>query len=342
MNEGALEMLHDSVARLFLDHVDSTRIIAAERGEWCAELWSSVAGLGMDRPHDIGAGAQAWEEASVIVRAAGRYCVPLPLAETILASWLLQQAGLDAPVGPLTVVDGFDRDKPIAERVPWARHARAVVYVRPVADGTEVGWFDLREVPFLAGHNLAREPRDTIDLRDRVAAAAATTRLRADIVRLYGAMLRAGLMAGSLDALLDLSVGYAAERVQFGRPLSQFQAIQQELAKLAGLVAQAGVAARAAFAAAQRWDGATEDGDPTFEIAVAKVIAGEAAEMAPRIAHQVHGAIGFTYEHSLHFATRRLWSWRAEFGGATQWSELLGKMAYARGADGVWPMLTGR
>src|SRR3546814_1067112 len=60
------------------------------------------------------------------------------------------------------------------------------------------------------------------------------------------------------------------------------------------------------------------------------------------IAHQVHGAIGFTYEHALHFATRRLWSWRAEFGAESHWAELLGRAAIRRGADRLWPDLTAR
>ena len=56
--------------------------------------------------------------------------------------------------------------------------------------------------------------------------------------------------------------------------------------------------------------------------------------------HQVHGAIGFTYEHSLHFATRRLWSWRAEFGSESVWAIELGRRVAARGADNLWNDLT--
>ena len=62
--------------------------------------------------------------------------------------------------------------------------------------------------------------------------------------------------------------------------------------------------------------------------------------MAAAIAHQVHGAIGFTQEHSLHHLTRRLWSWRDEFGNDAEWSRRLGHAAIAAGADGLWPMIT--
>ena len=69
---------------------------------------------------------------------------------------------------------------------------------------------------------------------------------------------------------------------------------------------------------------------------------GEAAGTGAAIAHQVHGAMGFTYEHSLHHATRRLWSWREEFGNEAVWAARLGRMVAERGADGLWPFITAR
>ncbi len=144
-------------------------------------------------------------------------------------------------------------------------------------------------------------------------------------------------MVGALEHLLDESVRFAGERVQFGRPIGKFQAIQHMLAALASRTATAGMAADRACLAAER-----RDSDAWFEIAVAKVQAGEGAGEGARIAHQVHGAIGFTYEHALHFATRRLWAWRAEFGGEAQWAEELGRDAARRGAGALWSDLTAR
>jgi len=63
-------------------------------------------------------------------------------------------------------------------------------------------------------------------------------------------------------------------------------------------------------------------------------------EKLTRLSHQVHGAIGFTYEYGLHFVTRRLWAWRAEFGGAGEWGEYLGRAACEAGGDGLWPLIT--
>ena len=93
------------------------------------------------------------------------------------------------------------------------------------------------------------------------------------------------------------------------------------------------MATETAFRAADR-------GDARFEIAVAKIIAGQTATQAAETGHQVHAAIGFTYEHMLNFFTRRLWSWRAEYGSDSQWAEELGRRAAGRGAEMLWSDLT--
>ena len=75
-------------------------------------------------------------------------------------------------------------------------------------------------------------------------------------------------------------------------------------------------------------------------IAVAKLRTGEAAGLCAGLAHQVHGAIGFTYEHRLHYLTKRLWSWRNEFGNETEWGLLLGRHLAAAGPDRLWQEIT--
>src|SRR5438132_284940 len=148
--------------------------------------------------------------------------------------------------------------------------------------------------------NLAREPRDTLVFdATPVAAAPAGVGVPPDAVWQYGALVRAAQIAGGVDAILRSATRYATERRQFGKPIGAYQAIQQNLAVLAGHAAAADIAAAHAFRAADR-------GDAAFEIGVAKVRAGEAAGIGAAIAHQVHGALGFTYEHALQFLTRRL------------------------------------
>ena len=105
--------------------------------------------------------------------------------------------------------------------------------------------------------------------------------------------------------------------------------MQQNLAVLAGQAAAATTAAQAAIEAVA--------GDlGSLAIACAKVRTGEAAGIGAAIAHQMHGAIGFTQEHSLHRSTRRLWSWRDEFGNEAYWSRKIGERIAAAGADRLW------
>jgi len=145
-------------------------------------------------------------------------------------------------------------------------------------------------------------------------------------------------MAGALEHILDQSVQWSLDRVQFGRAIAKFQAVQHNLAMLAGEVAAAGAAADAAAEAISE-QGISGD-SVASAVAAAKVRVGEAAGSGAAIAHQVHGAMGFTYEHSLHHATRRLWAWREEFGNEALWAERLGRMVAERGADALWPFIT--
>ena len=349
MNE-TQRLLHDTVTRLFGEALTPERLAEAEGGVWLGTLWDAVESNGLTAAHldeAAGGAGASWLEAFVVARACGRHAVPLPVVETMLAGWLLARAGLDVPAGPLGIVaEPCDEAPKRVRRVPWGRHVAHVVVGAPHGDGIRIACVETAGATVAPGFNLAREPRDTLELagpRPRWGEAP----LPGDVVTLYGAMLRTAQMAGALDAILDLSVGYANERVQFGRRIGQFQVIQQELARLAGMVAAAGTAAEAAASAASRamprFAGAVgADGDPTFEIAAAKVVAGDAAEHGPRIAHQVHGAIGFTYEHRLHFFTRRLWAWRAEFGTPDAWAERLGAAVLAAGSEELWPLVTAR
>lgn len=346
-------LLTELLGRLFGEGLDREDLVAAESGEWLASLWSAVESAGLARvhlPEQAGGAGASWREAFVVAKGVGRYCVPLPIVESMLGAWLLMQAGLPVPQGPITLVprplDAGELDGPHVEltapRVPWGRHARHLVAIAPAGDGARIACVPLEGAEIRCGESLALEPRD--EVRISTTCTVAEVPCAADTLGTLGAMLRAAQMAGALETLLELSVRYAGERVQFGRPIGQFQAVQQELARLAGLVATACTAAELAFRAAAdatSWSGELDlPGDPSFEIACAKVVAGEAAEQGPRIAHQVHGAIGFTYEHTLHFATRRLWSWRSEFGTAEQWAARLGERMLRAGGEHLWSRVT--
>ena len=349
-------ILGETCTRLFTDHATTAVLEGAEKGEWPAALWQAVEENGLTLPQvpeARGGVGGSWSDAFVVLMASGRFAAPVPLAETMLAGAILAEAGLDAPLGPMTVAPVHVDERLTlarqgagwtlggrATRVPWGARAEHVVVVADDGGAPMIALVAGGSARTEADASLAREPRDTLtwSAAPVVAAAALKGRLGPRPVWAGGALVRAAQMAGGLEFLLAQSVKYVTERKQFGRPLAAFQAIQQNLALLAGHTAAAGMAAQQAFHVVDRTG---ENGDPSFEVAVAKVRTGEAAGLGAGIAHQAHGAIGFTYEHSLHFVTRRLWSWRAEFGAESHWSVALGRQVAAQGADALWPRMAG-
>lgn len=358
-------MLDDTCERLFAAHLDDAVHRAAADGEWPAALWDAIAEAGLDRvlvPEEAGGIGMGWEEAHVVLHAAGAHAVPAPLAEAVVAGWQLADCGLKVPDGVLTLADGDAntlrllgaRVEGRLERVPWGRVAHHVV-----ALGNDHGTIHAAVIAPGAGEatadrNIAGEPRDALALSGAAVLASARRSPAMDGMpaTLPGAVARSCQMAGAVSAVLDIAVEYAGERVQFGRPLAKFQAIQQQLAVLAGEAAAAEMAARRACRAMDRLRGdrlAGVDASDSAafaailaEVATAKIRTGEAAGKAAAVAHQVLGAIGFTEEHRLHRLTRRLWAWRAESGSETAWANLLGRLVIARGAGSLWPDITAR
>jgi alkylation response protein AidB-like acyl-CoA dehydrogenase len=146
------------------------------------------------------------------------------------------------------------------------------------------------------------------------------------------AALRAAQMAGAMQAALELTVQYARERQQFGKALATFQAIQQQLALFAEEVAATSMAAAAAFRA-------LDQGRATFACAAAKLRANIAVGTVTSVAHQVHGAMGFTKEYKLQRLTKLLWQWRSAYGNDRTWADVLGNAIAGHGAEGFWPAL---
>jgi acyl-CoA dehydrogenase len=350
-------LIEQSAQRLFAEQVDKASRERVEGGAFDARLWQLAVDHGFAHAlAGVAAGgiAATWSAAAPILHAIGFWQVPLPLAETMVARLLLSLAGIDAPEGPIALIEqgcgnrlqhsGSDaalRIDGAAAHVAWARHAACALVS---LNDRRLVLIDLRQraVQCAPHSDAAGLPADTVAFTQAPGIAEAASPLAlAQPVWTLGALARALMMVGALESLLDQSVGYANERVQFGKPIGSNQAIQQQLALMAG---DTGAARMAALAAAADAPSTAQPDAPSaaFSIAAAKVRAGEAATRATAIAHQVHGAIGFTREHSLHFATRRLWAWREQFGSDAWWAERLGRAAIAGGAAAFWPSLTRR
>jgi acyl-CoA dehydrogenase len=340
--------------RIFSDLADPQAIIQSRSDEWRGKLWNAVEDVGLSLawvPDTLGGGGASIDDGFGIIRAAGRGALASPLAETLLAGWLLGHVGLEPPGGPMSVaptrpndrlaLDGAGRLSGRARKIAFARDARHLAVLASSSDGNVVALVRTEDCRLKAGVNLAGDPCDTVEFANVVPLAVAKAgSLGANALLLMGATVRAQQIAGALEKALELSVRYSMERIAFEKPISKFQAVQHNLARLGGEVAAAVSAAASAVDTIAESDLASNEA--LLEIAAAKIRCGEAAETGTGIAHQVHGAIGFTDEHVLHRFTLRALSWRNDFGDETFWSLQLGELIADLGAEQLWPLLASR
>jgi acyl-CoA dehydrogenase len=226
--------------------------------------------------------------------------------------------------------------------VPFAKDAQHIAVLAHGAAGPVVALVERAACRLTDGANLAGDASNVVTF-DRAAplrAVPAPRGLDQAALMLMGAVARSVATAGALTAVLALAVRYANDRVAFERPIAKFQAVQHNLARLAGEVAAAMTAAGSAADAVAAAD--ASDDAVFLEAASAKIRSAEAAAEGASIAHQVHGAIGFTKEHVLHRFTLRLLSWRDDFGNESHWAAELGNLVAARGANDFWPLVASR
>ena len=345
-------IITDTATKIFQDLCEADTVNKAEKGEWPAALWDALEESYLPLawvPDDLGGAGAEIADGFAVLRVAGRFAAPVPIAETLLAGWLLARAKIASPQGPMTIAPVYEDGnitigadgalKGRARHVPFARNAAHIAVVAKRGGDNVVALVEASRLTISPGVGLSGEPRDTVSFDGATAAAVGDAPgLDSAKLILIAAAARAQQMAGALERILEQSVQFSLDRVQFGRPIAKFQAVQQNLANLAGEVAAAGAAADGAAEAVGLYG--VEGDIVAAEVAIAKLRDGDAAGAGAAIAHQVHGAKGFNYEHTLHHSTRRLWGWREEFGNETLWAERLGRTVAAKGADALWPFVT--
>jgi acyl-CoA dehydrogenase len=345
----------ETAERIFADLADAQTLTKSKDGNWKAPLWHTLTEAGLPLswvPEDCDGSGAGMAEGFSVLSSAGRFAVAVPLAETMLAGWLLAQAKIASPVGAMTVAPANPKDRIAlnadgtmsgrARGVPFAQEAHHIAVLANGSGGLSIALIALSACRIEAGRNLADDGNDTVTFNNAkpVVLKPAPKGFGQTSLLLLGAVARSLQIAGALESILDISVRYSNERVAFEKKISKFQAVQHNLAKLAG---EAAAALAAASSAADAIANSTAFDDAVFlEAASAKIRCAEAAEKGAAIAHQVHGAIGFTLEHILHRYTLRALAWRDDFGHDSYWAVELGKLVAARGADELWPLVASR
>jgi acyl-CoA dehydrogenase len=346
----------ETAEKIFADLADAQTINRDNKGAWKAPLWQALTEAGLPLswvPEDCGGSGASLAEGFSVLSAAGRFAVAVPLAETMLAGWLLAQAKIASPDGEMTVVPASPKDRITvdtdgslsgkARGVPFARAAKHfAVLASDAKGGFSIALVDAATCRIETGLNLGGDNSDTVTL-DKVQPVTikpAPQGFDQTRLMLMGGVARSLQIAGALESMLEISVRYSNERVAFEKKISKFQAVQHNLARLAGETA---AAQAAATSAADAIASTTAFNDEVFlEAVAAKIRCAEAAEKGGAIAHQVHGAIGFTIEHILHRYSLRALAWRDDFGSESYWAVELGKLVCNRGADELWPLVASR
>lgn len=367
MSDVSDEMIR-TLDRIVEDHVTVQLREAAEFGSYVpagagesmrfpTALWSALEEAGFTAIGGTGLdGDVSFAEAMELVRRASYHALPVPLGGVVVARHIIGRLrgtlptenfglALVAPHHSIRLVQsgehGWQKDGE-SQCVEGYGVSQSYVTAGRSDDGVErIAVIDPGSATFAMEANEAGEAR--LMVPTGTANSNAPQRVvwiaehpgAAKHIHAMGALLRAVQMAGAMERVLEHCMSWVNDRVQFGKPIVRFQAIQHLMAEMAAETA-------AASAAADQAVEASVEGPDRFAIAIAKARTGEAAGRVAAIAHEVFGAMGFTREHTLHYSTRRLWAWRNEFGGEGYWQGEIGRQIAAGGGAGLWAALTAR
>ncbi len=316
-------LLADAVEQFLAGRCDLRRVREIETddsGRGASGLWTELRETGFADaliPEDLGGAGLGMQEAAAIPFASGRHALPVPLALTMSVRASLAEAGLRTPDGAITIACSGIRDTGdgiVADAVPYGLVADWVLLSTASGD-LLVSTDDARRSRSGGRGSLSADlhwpavPGSVIECGDNLAG-------RPDWMAVAAALV-AAQMAGAMERVAAMTIAYANERVQFGRPIARQQAIQQQVSVMAEQCSAARAAALFALSG-NAWRIAP------LRAAVAKSRVGEAAALVAAIGHAVHGAIGVTDEYDLQMLTRRLHEWRAAYGGQGYWNRRLG------------------
>lgn len=315
------DMLVDAFDDLMQSACTPATVRAIEAGESPAGLWQAIVESGFTDAlvsADLGGAGLSLAEVHGVLTAAGRHAVPLPFAQTVLARGWLALHGVQLPEGAIALA-------PFGVQV-----LEQGVTINRVAYGMVAEWV-LAAVP--GGAVLlpaAASVREADGIHGSLTAAmrwedmAGTSRIEATGVRELAAVGHAALLSGAADRVLELTLNYAGERVQFGKAIGKFQAIQQDLSVMAEHTYATRMAAQMACQ--------TSEVLPPSLLAASTILrAAASANLISAIGHAVHGAIGVTEEYDLQLCTRRLQQWRSDAGSENYWAGVVGEAALQSG-----------
>src|SRR6202049_1128948 len=158
----------ETAEKIFADLADAQTINRDSKGGWKAPLWQALTEAGLPLSwvaEDCGGSGASLAEGFSVLSAAGRFAIAVPLAETMLAGWLLSQAKIASPPGEMTVAPASPKDRIAvgvddtlsgrARGIPFARDAKHIAVLAQGAGGFSIALVDAAKCRIEAGLNLA-------------------------------------------------------------------------------------------------------------------------------------------------------------------------------------------
>jgi alkylation response protein AidB-like acyl-CoA dehydrogenase len=318
------QMALRAAAREILDHHAAparVRAVVDAGSGYDEKLWAALVDQGwlsVEQPESTGGLGLGFVEVAVILEEIGAHVAPAPVAPTLLALHALRGTEWEERLA----------GGAIATAAWTANRDRVLVPYAPIADVAVVGGPD-----GVVAHDLTRGERPTAEPamdrtrcvgwvpRDRPGARLVGGPADAEALLDRGATAIAAEALGAAGRVLDMAVEHAKERVQFGQPIGSFQAVKHRCADM--LVDVEGMRSTVYHAA---WSLAAADAGASVAASTAKTWSGDASRRVMSSGLQVHGGIGFTWEHDLHLYLKRAQLDGVSFGTAAAHRERLAQL----------------
>ena len=313
-------MFAQAIEDILEDQCTPAVVRAIEAGGSTAALWQALQGAGfleLLASEDAGGAGLPLADLFPILCSFGRYTVPVPVAQTIVARALLGSQ-FAMPSGMITLGAALRREADGAIVCSFTPYGRVADFV--LAQDSDA----LLLLPCAAAQREASGVHGSLTATLRWSDARVATHVpgAGPLLPTFAAALHAALLSGAMTRVFEMTLKHCNDRIQFGKTLGKFQAVQHQLSVMAEHVAAASMAAEAAFH--------TDAAAPSLlAAAMAKSRTSEAAVLVASIAHALHGAIGIAEEYDLQLLTRRLHEWRMAHGSEAHWNVLIGQRVLA-------------
>jgi alkylation response protein AidB-like acyl-CoA dehydrogenase len=315
-------------------------------GQFPRSLWATVAQqgwFGLAVPEEHGGAGGTMVDLVILLEEMGRVAIPLPVAEQAAVAVALSRNGAAAGAPPITAITSGEAVVSVAVTdapgvtttltlgslsgekvlVPYGLAADQYLVFANAGTPAEAYALAARSQPAVRGETV-----ETVSMQQHarvVFSGAAAGEITpgspgaSSSPRELYTLARDAVALGLMSRLLELSIGYVKDRVQFGRPIGSFQAVQHHCADMA-----------LAYYGAQSlvWQAAWHLGEnrpSEFEAACAHVMVRDAVGDVTRRAHQVHGAMGFTAEYPLQYFSRRAKAYQYQLKSAAQHREVVAR-----------------